>query len=290
MKKLLILSILACCTIGLFSCKKNPISSLVESQPGSSEVTENVSSENEPNSSETTEPVSSEPVASEPESSSSSSSEDVKTWTVTFMLDSTTVYKTVTVQHNRYLTETITEPTLNNHTFSGWYADELCTVYVDETADPVTSDVTYYAGWVESGITNPDTPGENSGNSGETSEPDSSEGIVNQLPGTTDAPTEGYAIVINGTNYVALTHNPNYMGDGQEWYVLGLTLEEGYELSMYDGTNATGWIIKTPDPYSSGSWTAGTETTGIICGTSGTYDVYCKMIYQNDNIYFGKAA
>ena len=29
---------------------------------------------------------------------------------------------------------------------------------------------------------------------------------------------------------------------------------------------------------------------GITCNQSGTYDVYCKMIYQRDNIYFGPAA
>ena len=211
------------------------------------------------------------------------------TWTVQFMLNNGTedVYKEIVVENNKSITESIADPTRNGYTFDGWYVDQACTVYFDEAGDTVTSDMKVYAKWAASGIANPDTPGQ--GDSGDVGDVGGDSGETNALPGSTDAPTEGYAIVINGTNYVSLTHNTEYKGDGQEWYVKGLQLEEGYELTMYNGSSSEGWIIKTPDPYSSGSWTAGTDSTGIICNESDTYDVYCKMIYQNDNIYFGPA-
>lgn len=103
-----------------------------------------------------------------------------------------------------------------------------------------------------------------------------------------DAPTTGYALVINGTTYVPLTHNPNYTGDGEEWFAKGVTINAGDVVTMYNGDAGEGWVIQTPDSWSTGSWTGGPN--GITCNQSGTFDVYCKMIYQNDNIYFGAAA
>lgn len=126
----------------------------------------------------------------------------------------------------------------------------------------------------------------------ESSEEATSVESTNNLPGTTTVPTAGYALVINGTNYVELTKNDAYSRDGEEWYALGVTLNAGDVVTMYDGTNSVGWAIKVPDSYSigydSGAWTGGDN--GITCNIAGTYDVYCKLIYENDNIYFGPTA
>ena len=62
----------------------------------------------------------------------------------------------------------------------------------------------------------------------------------------------------------------------------------GDVVTMYNGDAGEGWVIQTPDSWSTGSWTGGAN--GITCNQSGTFDVYCKMIYQRDNIYFGAAA
>ena len=127
---------------------------------------------------------------------------------------------------------------------------------------------------------------------GPSSEVEPSVESTNNLPGTTVAPTSGYALVVNCTNYVELTKNDAYVGDGEEWYALGVTLNAGDVVTMYDGTNSAGWAIKVPDTYSvgydTGAWTGGDN--GITCNVAGTYDVYCKLIFENDNIYFGPAA
>lgn len=210
------------------------------------------------------------------------------TWKVEFMLNNGTseVYKTVEVNNGEKV-DAPSDPSRNGYTFGGWYVDEACQVYFDEGTEVITADTKLYASWASSGLSGNDSKPETSENESNDSEI-SSEEEVSTLPGSTEAPTEGYALVINGTNYVTLTHNPEYKGEGEEWCVKGLQLEEGYLLTMYDGTNSLGWAVKIIDSFSTGTWTGGDD--GITCGTSGTYDVYCKLIPEKDTIYFGPAA
>ena len=78
------------------------------------------------------------------------------------------------------------------------------------------------------------------------------------------------------------------VAEGDVLFVEKLEANAGDVVTMYNGDAGEGWVIQTPDSYSSGSWTGGAN--GITCNQSGIYDVYCKMIYQRDNIYFGPAA
>ena len=257
MKKLLKLALLAVCATTLFSCG-------LSNGGGSSQVEQTNS-----------------------------------TWTVEFMLNNGTedVYKTVDVENNKAITTTISDPTRNGFTFSGWYLDKECTTYFDEAGDVVTSNLKVYAKWVSSGITNPDTPGENtssednpSGNEGE-----SSGNLDSELPGTTDVPTEGYALLFNGTNYVALTPEAEKDFQGREQFsAKGVTVSEGQVFVCYNGSNGDQWVEKVLEPYGvcEPSGTVAFEVTedGIKCLVSGTYDIYVKMKWEDNTIYIGAAA
>ncbi|MBE6142860.1 MAG: hypothetical protein E7177_02595 [Erysipelotrichaceae bacterium] len=272
MKKLLKLALLAVCATALFSCgPSNGGSSSQGGQPGSSDV--------------------------------QSSEQTNSTWTVEFMLNNGTedVYKTVDVENNKAITTTIGDPTRNGFTFSGWYLDKECTKYFDEAGDVVTSNLKVYAKWVSSGITNPDTPGENtssednpssenSGNEGE-----SSGNLDNELPGTTDAPTDGYALLFNGTNYVVLTPEAEKDFQGRDQFsAKGVTVSEGQVFVCYNGSNGDQWVEKVLEPYGvcEPSGTVAFEVTedGIKCLVSGTYDIYVKMKWEDNTIYIGAAA
>ena len=110
--------------------------------------------------------------------------------------------------------------------------------------------------------------------------------VTSGTGGSTEIPTSGYALVINGNSYVALTKNNAYNGKGEEWYATGVQINAGDVVTMYNATAGEHFVIKTPDNWSAGSWTGGNN--GITCNESGVYNIYCKLIYQNDNIYFGK--
>lgn len=105
-------------------------------------------------------------------------------------------------------------------------------------------------------------------------------------------PTSGYHLVVNGVTYIPLVQNGAPMDSSfTEYFADNATFETGDVITLYnaDANNGAGegWAIQNPDSFSSGSWTGGTE--GITCNTAGTYDVYVKMKYGEDTIYFGPA-
>ena len=274
MKKLLKMALLAVTATCLFSCDL-PSQGSSESQPQSG------SSESQPQS------------GSENSSEVVSSNEETKTtWTVEFLLNNDTdeVYKTIEVENNKTI-ESITDPTRNGYTFDGWYVDPACTVYFDEIGEKITSNMKVYAKWVSSGITNPDTGGENSSEDPGTSE-DSGDEFVLPSGATVDAPTSGYALYIttaNGENYYfPLTPGEEFEGFAQH-VGLGLTFNEGDLITLFDGTNNAHWAEDNLNPYSiSGCFVASTE--GITCQTTGSYDVYAKFKFEADEVYIGGAA
>lgn len=214
------------------------------------------------------------------------------TWTVQFMLNNGTedIYKEIVVENNKTITESIADPTRNGYTFDGWYVDQACTVYFDESGDTVTSDMKVYAKWAASGIANPDTPGQ-----GDSSDVGGDNGDVNEfvLPdgATTEAPTEGYALFITTADgneyYYPLTPGEEFEGFSQH-VGSGVTLNEGDLIKLYDGTNSACWAEDNLNPYSiEGCFTASSE--GITVNTTGEYDVYAKFKYEQDEVYIGPA-
>jgi hypothetical protein len=101
-------------------------------------------------------------------------------------------------------------------------------------------------------------------------------------------PTTGYHLVINGTTYIALTSNGAALDPSfTEYYALAVTFNVGDVVTLYDADAKASWAIQTPDSYSDGSWTGGAK--GITCNEAGSFDVYVKMKFQADQIYFGLA-
>ena len=108
-----------------------------------------------------------------------------------------------------------------------------------------------------------------------------------------ETPTEdGYYIVISGARYVKMTGgepwdiNPSYT----QWAALNVHVEEGEHISFYHVESGSGaaWATMTIDPASKGTWTQ--EDNGILCGETNNYDMYVKLKFGQDNIYFGYAA
>ena len=105
-------------------------------------------------------------------------------------------------------------------------------------------------------------------------------------PYDTEIPATGYHLVINGMYYVPLEENGTALDPSfVEYYALGVEFEEGDIITLYNADAGESWAIETPDSYSSGVWVGSPD--GIECGESGTFDVYVKMKFQADQIYFG---
>ena len=220
----------------------------------------------------------------------SQSGEPGNTWTVQFMLNNDTedVYKEIKVENDKAITETIGDPTRNGFTFDGWYVDEACTVYFDEVGDKVTSDMKVYAKWVASGIANPDTPGQgDNGGNGEVDDPvDEFELPAGALE---EAPTSGYALMVTTADdhvyYYALTPADEFEGF-QQHMGDNVIFNEGDKIQLYDCTNSVGWVEDNLNPASIAGFSAN-ATDGIVCSASGTYDVYAKFKYEQDEVYIG---
>lgn len=275
MKKLLKVGLLAVLATTLFAC----------GTPSSSEAPT-------PSEEPTTEaPTSSEPTSTVEPSQSEQPSETVTTWTVTFYLNNGTdgVYKTLTVEHGKKITETISEPTRDGYAFSGWYVDAAGTIVFDEADETITGDKSIYASWVYSGIANPDTPADG-GEGGDTGDTGDTEFVLPE-GAQVEAPTAGYALLITTANgdtyYYPLTPGEEFEGFSQH-VGLGLEINEGDNIKLYDGTNSASWAEDNLNPYSiAGCFTASAD--GITCNTSGTYDVYAKFKWEADEVYIGPA-
>lgn len=212
-----------------------------------------------------------------------------KAWTVEFMLNNgtTDVYKTITVENNKAITESIGDPTRDGYTFDGWYVDEACTVYFDEVGDKVTSDMKVYAKWAASGISNPNTPGEN--DPGTSEDPGTNDTFELPAGAVEEAPTSGYALMVTTADdhvyYYPLTPVDQFEGFDQH---MGdnVIFNKGDKIQLYDCTNSVGWVEDNLNAASIAGFSAN-ATDGIVCSASGTYDVYAKFKYQQDEIYIG---
>ncbi len=98
----------------------------------------------------------------------------------------------------------------------------------------------------------------------------------------------GYGILVNGCQYYAGTQNPN-PGDPsfQEYMCLGLNLNSGDALCLYDDSNGGKWVVDL-DPASVKAFTKGNSS--YSCTTTGIYDFYIKLKYQQDQLYVGNGS
>ena len=98
-----------------------------------------------------------------------------------------------------------------------------------------------------------------------------------------------YQLVINGSTKIDLVYDGpwNYDSSFTQYYALGVQLKAGDIITLYDVTNDAAWVLTIIDPASMGGMNA-QAGVGIIVGETGTYNIYIKMKYEQDNIYFGK--
>ena len=98
-----------------------------------------------------------------------------------------------------------------------------------------------------------------------------------------------YQLIINGTQKIDLVYDGpwNYDASFTQYYALGVQLKAGDIITLYNVTNDESWVLTQIDPASMGGMTA-QSGVGIKVGETGTYNIYIKMKYEQDNIYFGK--
>ena len=178
------------------------------------------------------------------------------------------------------LASCVTERKTHNSSKATTSAEEESSVAVtteEESEETTTEEVT-----TEEGTTEEDTTEGEITTEGELTSQEQSEGGV---------PTaEGYYVVVAGVTYVPLTggqpwsYDPSYV----EYSALGVHVEQDQAISFYhvneQGEGAS-WNSMAIDPASKGNWVQG--ESGIVCGETNDYDMYVKMKFEADNIYFG---
>ena len=100
-----------------------------------------------------------------------------------------------------------------------------------------------------------------------------------------DAPTEGYALLINGDRYAATTPLSEKSPTGQDQSFATVTFEADDEFVIYNGETGISFHVSL-DTAS----VAGTDTGTSIRMPAGTYDVYVKTQWENNQVYIGNHA
>ena len=96
-------------------------------------------------------------------------------------------------------------------------------------------------------------------------------------------PTDGYGIVVNGTDNYPATYMGKAAHSDHEEYKVSVPLKAGDTFVTYDYKNKAGWVMAIETGGESTKFTAGTQS--VTCNTAGCYDFYIKMMYQNDIMY-----
>ena len=103
-------------------------------------------------------------------------------------------------------------------------------------------------------------------------------------------PSEGYGLLINGVNKVAATHSEELGPQGEDqYYLLNYTFAVGDTIKLYNYSSHASWIVNI-DEASFGGNTSGyisTEDGSWVVTRGFVADVYLKLKYQNDSVYFG---
>ena len=108
--------------------------------------------------------------------------------------------------------------------------------------------------------------------------------------GNTTAPTSGYALLVTPGNggtqyYIPLTQVDEFDGF-QQHMADNVVFSSGDTFVLYDCTNAVSWVEDTLSPYGQYQNFSATQN-GIVCNVPGTYDIYVKFKFEQDEIYIG---
>ena len=189
----------------------------------------------------------------------------------------------------------VVDPSRDQYTFTGWYLDKDCTIYFDPANYILTSDITLYAGWIYSGIASytdyeGDAGFEQIDGTILYNEPES-EPFVLPDGASYEAPTSGYALLITplvGDQYYYTLSLLDEFEGSYQYTALNIILNEGDIIKLYEGNYSFNWIEDNLNSYSVVGFRAD-ETVGIVCEISGTYDLYVKFKFEQNEIYIGPA-
>ena len=94
---------------------------------------------------------------------------------------------------------------------------------------------------------------------------------------------EGFFLSVNGIPTAQLVKNDQYVGEGEEYMALGVSLNANDVIALYDGSTDASWMPPLEQGGSSECFTLDKGKT--VCLATATYDFYIKLIYQNDTVY-----
>ena len=98
---------------------------------------------------------------------------------------------------------------------------------------------------------------------------------------------EGYALLVNGTDLIDLTHGEEYEGYDQ-WFVEGAALKAGDVVKVHNYATEASWAIGILNPASS-KHVANSEE-GLVFDQDGEYTIYLKLKFEADEIYVAPLA
>jgi hypothetical protein len=110
------------------------------------------------------------------------------------------------------------------------------------------------------------------------------------VPGGDEPPTpgkEGYALLVNGTDLIDLTHGEEYEGYDQ-WFVEGAALKAGDVVKVHSYETEASWAIGILNPASSKHVVNSEE--GLVFDQDGEYTIYLKLKFEADEIYVAPLA
>ena len=212
-------------------------------------------------------------------------------FTISFEPNGGSAVASITVKYGEKATKPA-DPTKSGATFDGWFVDKALKVSFNWNQE-ITADWQLYAGWDGRSATTSEEESSQAVTTEETSQGQvtTEEDPTSQQQSEGDVPTaEGYYVVVAGVTYVPLTGGQPWSYDPTfvEYSALGVHVEQGQAVSFYHvdakGEGAS-WNSMKIDSASKGNWVQG--ESGIVCGETNDYDMYVKMKYQADNIYFG---
>jgi hypothetical protein len=113
---------------------------------------------------------------------------------------------------------------------------------------------------------------------------------VPPIPDPNPTLEEGYYICVNGNEY----YKANALGtadmQGREQFMASVPLKAGDKFQCYDGASGAAWSIVTLEPYGAyANFTAAaTYSDEMVCNVDGCYDLYIKLMYEDDTMYIGE--
>ena len=100
---------------------------------------------------------------------------------------------------------------------------------------------------------------------------------------------EGYYVCVNGTDFYVATPQGEKDMQGRDQYMASVPLKAGDKFKCYNGATGDAWSIVALEPYGeyANFTAAATYADDMVCNVDGCYDLYIKLMYEDDTMYIG---